>query len=124
MYTHKNPSNMCACVRILCDLDPCIDYVHTYMHAYILNNLTCIHVRRSTAPITTSLAIQITYTHMHTYTHTQKSHMLVCTQIYSSNHDIISNPDNLEVNRLVRLGPLYRVRDGESYVSIAVKLGV
>jgi len=46
------------------------------------------------------------------------------TQIYSSNQDITGNPDALNEGRLVRLGPLYEVQEGDTPMQVAVKLGV
>lgn len=46
------------------------------------------------------------------------------SQIYSSNHDIIGSPDTLVESRLMRLGSMYAVRDGDTLMSIALKFGV
>jgi len=46
------------------------------------------------------------------------------TQIYSSNLDIAGNPDSFNDGRLVRLGPLYEVQEGDTPMQVAVKLGV
>jgi hypothetical protein len=46
------------------------------------------------------------------------------TQIYSANEDIVGSPDELDEARLVRLGSLYSVREGDTLMSIALKFGV
>mmetsp|Transcript_45673 Transcript_45673/g.108252 ORF Transcript_45673/g.108252 Transcript_45673/m.108252 type:complete len:335 (-) Transcript_45673:60-1064(-) len=46
------------------------------------------------------------------------------TQIYSANQDIIGSPDHLEEGRLLRLGPLYALREGDTLMSVALKFGV
>jgi len=46
------------------------------------------------------------------------------TQIYSANEDILGSPDSLEEGRLLRLGPLYELREGETLMSVALKFGV
>jgi hypothetical protein len=46
------------------------------------------------------------------------------TQIYSANHNIVGSPDELEESRLLRLGSLYAVRNGDTLMSIALKFGV
>ena len=46
------------------------------------------------------------------------------TQIYSSNQDIMGNPNDLETGRLLRLGPVYEVQSGDTPISIALKMGV
>lgn len=46
------------------------------------------------------------------------------TQIYSANEDIVGSPDELDEARLLRLGSLYSVREGDTLMSIALKFGV
>mmetsp|Transcript_22126 Transcript_22126/g.44775 ORF Transcript_22126/g.44775 Transcript_22126/m.44775 type:complete len:342 (+) Transcript_22126:318-1343(+) len=46
------------------------------------------------------------------------------TQIYSANEDIEGTPDYLEAGRLLRLGPLYQLREGDTLMSVALKFGV
>ena len=46
------------------------------------------------------------------------------TQVYSANHDIVGSPDELDEARLLRLGSLYSVREGDTLMSVALKFGV
>ena len=45
-------------------------------------------------------------------------------QVYSSNPEINRNPNQIDENQVIRLGPLYSVRTGDTLMSIATKFGV
>jgi len=45
-------------------------------------------------------------------------------QVYSSNPEINRNPNQIDENQVIRLGPLYSVRIGDTLMSIATKFGV
>mmetsp|Transcript_27801 Transcript_27801/g.70026 ORF Transcript_27801/g.70026 Transcript_27801/m.70026 type:complete len:344 (-) Transcript_27801:209-1240(-) len=46
------------------------------------------------------------------------------TQLYTSNPEITGNPDNVDEGQLVRLGMIYRVKERDTAMSIALKFGV
>ena len=46
------------------------------------------------------------------------------TQLYSANPGITSNPDNLAVGQLVRVGSVYRIKEGDTLAGVALRFGV
>eukprot|EP00960_Hanusia_phi_P022340 661267-Hanusia_phi.AAC.3 len=49
---------------------------------------------------------------------------MFCGQVFSSNPEIDRNPNQIMENSVIRLGPLYSVRTGDTLMSLATKFGV